>query len=1009
MHRYLYQHGDHPLEGYTIQRAAGRGGFGEVYYALSDSGREVALKAVQNYEQIELRGITQCMNLKSPHLVSIFDVKYNDRGQPFVIMEYVSGPSLRTLINESPGGIGKQKAAFFLREIAKGLSYLHECGIVHRDLKPGNIFYENGYVKICDYGLTKAVSASRHSGHTITVGTVHYMAPEIGAGKYNFGIDIYALGVLLYEMLTGDVPFAGESPAEILMKHMSSEPELKNIDEPFAHVIRKALAKDPDERYQTVQEMVEDLFGEENIRNSVSQFAPEELSMIAQRVAAKAKIDDSTKQYSPKPTSPNATNISGNEQFAQNAKNFYERVDKIGRNVANKVDVQVDTFLGAKNKRIPGVTDPILPAQRYMLAFISVGIVSIGSAFLRGGHVFPIALITFIMMNIFASIILMMKNFWFAKLEPGSQWIERIVTPFIVAVISGAFGIGGSRPLFFPVFLSMVLIDWRRISLPDRQKRLSLGSALWAGILGFIFGAVFDTESILIAGIMAGTSLAIQAMSAFGEEVKDNQKTHQRKYKTEFHSKITKLQKSTDAGVVPNSLRIVWFVASIISLGVGLFLVIWGGTQRVNHDFAIGVAAGVDELILSVFFFIGACRSSFNGWFRYLVKPAIMLACVLTIVASSIYMGNVNLHRDANNLALFLIIFPSVLLLFIIAFPVSLIAGKAPQPAAKNVPKAAPGVSAFKRMWAIILCCIPLFGLQRFYVGKIWTGILWFISGGLFGIGQAIDFIMIIMGSFTDRYGLPLKIWFDKDEINHKTPVSQEPVNDYKAPVPEYKEPVNEHKEPLHGEQEIQTPEIKEQTSTRSFTSTMIPTDFHPFTYLCSGIGYILIFAGLLISISTGLRIPTFIAYGWPEVSNELQGIFNSPKWPEILIGLGPVLVFVMVIIATVFIVISRRYSGASHLIRALLAMIGIFITLLVFSTAMSPQMNTMEAGFFEQFNGLLSSGQIAEAFSELIRELDEWNLVTAALFFLASVVMLTWPAQRKQTILTDTQNQGVN
>ena len=365
MQRYRYHHGDHPLEGYTIQRAAGRGGFGEVYYALSDSGREVAIKAVQNYEQIELRGITQCMNLKSPHLVTIFDVKYNDRGQPFVIMEYVSGPSLRTLLTESPGGLGKQKAAFFLREIAKGLSYLHECGIVHRDLKPGNIFYENGYVKVGDYGLTKAIGATRHSGHTITVGTVHYMAPEIGAGKYNFGIDIYALGVLLYEMLTGEVPFAGESPAEILMKHMSAEPELKNIEEPFAGVIKKALAKDPDERYQSVQEMVEDLFGQENIRNSVSHFSPEELSIVAQQVAAKANIDEKTQK--PKTDTP-AQRDAGNRS-SENAQDVFGRIDTIGRKVADRVDSKVDNILGAKKARIPGLTDPIQPNQRYILAF----------------------------------------------------------------------------------------------------------------------------------------------------------------------------------------------------------------------------------------------------------------------------------------------------------------------------------------------------------------------------------------------------------------------------------------------------------------------------------------------------------------------------------------------------------------------------------------------------------------------------------------------------------------
>ncbi len=112
MWTFQYKHGDRPLDGYTIQRAAGRGGFGEVYYAVSDSGREVALKVVTGYEQIEVRGISQCMNLKSPHLVSIFDVKYNDMGKPFVIMEFVEGPNLRQLLDDAPAGLGTQKAAF---------------------------------------------------------------------------------------------------------------------------------------------------------------------------------------------------------------------------------------------------------------------------------------------------------------------------------------------------------------------------------------------------------------------------------------------------------------------------------------------------------------------------------------------------------------------------------------------------------------------------------------------------------------------------------------------------------------------------------------------------------------------------------------------------------------------------------------------------------------------------------------------------------------------------------
>ena len=199
---YVFKHGDRPLEGITIQRAVGRGGFGEVYYALRDSGKQIALKYLRENPEIELRGIDHVMNLKSPYLIGVHDVLRNAADEPFVVMEYVSGPSLRELMIAEPGGLGLQKAAFFLKGIARGLSYLHERGIVHRDLKPGNIFYDDGYVKIGDYGLSKHMSVSKHSGQTVSVGTVHYMAPEIGSGSYSKAIDIYALGVILFEMLS---------------------------------------------------------------------------------------------------------------------------------------------------------------------------------------------------------------------------------------------------------------------------------------------------------------------------------------------------------------------------------------------------------------------------------------------------------------------------------------------------------------------------------------------------------------------------------------------------------------------------------------------------------------------------------------------------------------------------------------------------------------------------------------------------------------------------------------
>ena len=303
MEGYRYTHGDRPLDGYRIEYGLGRGGFGEVYFAVSDSGREVALKVVQNYEEIELRGIRHCMNLKSQHLVTIFDVKQDANDRPWVIMEYVSGPSLRELIDEATGpsnssgsvnqghGIGTDQAMYFTRELIKGLRYLHDAGVVHRDLKPHNVFFEDGTVKIGDYSLSKAISNSHRSSHTTAVGSVHYMAPEIGEGNYGKAVDIYALGVMMFEMLTGTPPYTGESMGEVLIKHLTSEPDVSSIPEPFASTITKAMQRKPKDRFQSVDEMLLSLCPTDH---STYQPAPASLSMIGQQAVRRREKRSST-------------------------------------------------------------------------------------------------------------------------------------------------------------------------------------------------------------------------------------------------------------------------------------------------------------------------------------------------------------------------------------------------------------------------------------------------------------------------------------------------------------------------------------------------------------------------------------------------------------------------------------------------------------------------------------------------------------------------------------------
>ncbi len=253
---FTYASGARPLEGYTIKRGIGQGGFGEVYYATSDGGKEVALKLVRRNMSIEIRGVKQCLNLKHPNLIDLYDIKHDDNDNTWVVMEYVAGQCMDETVEQHPDGMSEDDALRWMHGVCAGVAYLHDRGIVHRDLKPGNIFCDEGIVKIGDYGLSKFISASRRSGQTESVGTVHYMAPEVANGRYGKEIDIYALGIMLYEVITGRVPFEGESIGEVLMKHLTAQPDLSELKEPYQSIVRNALEKDPEKRLKSVNDLI---------------------------------------------------------------------------------------------------------------------------------------------------------------------------------------------------------------------------------------------------------------------------------------------------------------------------------------------------------------------------------------------------------------------------------------------------------------------------------------------------------------------------------------------------------------------------------------------------------------------------------------------------------------------------------------------------------------------------------------------------------------------------------
>lgn len=261
------------LDRYTIRRGIGIGGFGEVYFALSQAGKEVALKRIQRNLAVELRGVSHCLNLKHPNLVSLHDICRDNDDQAWVVMEYVAGKNLREVLDEAdpsgrvcratvqgsqglPSGLTMDEVRRWFCGMAAGTAHLHSAGLVHRDLKPGNLFDDNGIIKVGDYGLSKFISSSHRSGHTESVGTLHYMAPEIGRGQYGREIDIYAMGIILFELLTGRLPFDGETPQEIVVKHLTDTPDLSTIPDELRPVIAACLQKNPTDRPKDIPTMM---------------------------------------------------------------------------------------------------------------------------------------------------------------------------------------------------------------------------------------------------------------------------------------------------------------------------------------------------------------------------------------------------------------------------------------------------------------------------------------------------------------------------------------------------------------------------------------------------------------------------------------------------------------------------------------------------------------------------------------------------------------------------------
>ncbi len=295
---------------YRVEDKIGEGGMAVTYRATDALlGRTVALKILreQYWHDAEFverfrREAQSAASLSHPHIAAVYDIgKHGD--MPYIVMELVEGPNLQEVLKRD-GVLPVDRAVKIAEQVCDALAHAHAKGIIHRDIKPHNILLSDGdRVKVTDFGIARARSAETITKTHALIGTVAYISPEQAKGESATpASDLYALGVVLYEMLTGRVPFTGETPVAIALKHVSeppAPPSQYRPDLPAAveQVVLKALSKDQTVRHVTAQELLRDL---QNVKSG------QPLTINHQPSTTAASFDPDRTQLIPRPVIPAA-------------------------------------------------------------------------------------------------------------------------------------------------------------------------------------------------------------------------------------------------------------------------------------------------------------------------------------------------------------------------------------------------------------------------------------------------------------------------------------------------------------------------------------------------------------------------------------------------------------------------------------------------------------------------------------------------------------------------------
>ena len=260
---------------YTVRELIGTGGMANVYKAVVGpggpvpEGTVVAVKVLRQELMHDLDLVRRFKNeskaislLNHPNIVKVYDVSVSENLQ-YIVMEYVDGMTLREYLNERGGKLTSRETVHFISQILKALDHAHHNGVVHRDIKPQNIMLlDNGQLRMMDFGIARISRAENQLTGGKAMGSVHYISPEQAKGdETDFTSDIYSVGVMMYEMLSGHLPFDADDVVEVAIKQISDKPQslqelAPNVPHGLVEITERAMAKRPDNRYASAAEML---------------------------------------------------------------------------------------------------------------------------------------------------------------------------------------------------------------------------------------------------------------------------------------------------------------------------------------------------------------------------------------------------------------------------------------------------------------------------------------------------------------------------------------------------------------------------------------------------------------------------------------------------------------------------------------------------------------------------------------------------------------------------------